>query len=119
METTQQRCGKCRHPLRNPSPDGYGRTCRARLRATAAAMDEALTGLSPDQRKKALALISSGGVKATNRPGAYRVPSSRDRNVTYLVTADNCPCLARTLCYHQGSVRAVEAARAAMTRRAA
>jgi hypothetical protein len=115
------RCRKCKRPLRNPSPDGLGRVCRARLNAAKALMETALTGLSPASKTKALALISSGNVRPTGRPGRYSVPGS-GKGVRYSTATDGCTCRAAAfgnLCAHVGSVRAIEAVRASLTRRAA
>lgn len=81
-------------------------------------MESALEPLSEAQKARALALIGSGEVKPTSRPGTYSVPSS-DGTTTYLVTANYCPCLSRVICYHVGAVRAVSAVRASSMRRAA
>jgi|GEM_PF-3347397 len=108
----------CGRTLRKPSPDGYGRVCRAKLRKLAAVMESALEPLSEAQRAKAIALINSGKVSQTSRPGTYSVPSS-DGTTTYLVTTAYCPCKARVICYHVGAVRCVEAVRASSMRRAA
>ena len=110
----------CGRTLRKPSPDGYGRRCRARLRKMAALIETAIEPLSTGQRIKALALINSGEVKPTSRPGTYSVPSS-DGKTTYLTTTADCPCRARVICAHMGAVRAIEAVRASaiFTRKAA
>jgi len=118
IATDTARCGKCKRPLRRPSPDGYGPRCRARLRAAQAVMEQALEGLSERQKDKALALISSVSVVLTSRPGTYSVPGS-DTKVVYITTTASCTCPARVICKHMGAVRAIEAVRAASTRRAA
>jgi hypothetical protein len=110
----------CGRPLRSAKSrvEKIGPRCKAKLAAKIAVMEGALAGLSRDQKAKALALIGSGEVKATNRPGRYRVPSS-DKRTTYLTTTDWCPCRATVVCAHMGAVRAIEAVRASATMRKA
>ena len=110
-------CGRALRSAKSVAA-GVGPVCAAKLAASRALMETALTGLSDGQKTKALALIGSGDVKATSRPGRYRVPSS-DKRTTYLTSSDSCPCAARVTCAHMGAVRAIEAVRAASMRKAA
>jgi len=125
MKTAQANCRYpgCHALLTAPGSirDGIGPRCKAKLRATAAVMETALAGLSEAQKARALALISSGSVVLTSRPGTYRVPSS-DGETTYLVTTARCGCRGasyRHLCSHIGAVRCLEAVKAASRVRAA
>jgi Family of unknown function (DUF6011) len=101
----------CRRRLTNPKSrrDGYGRTCKRRIRE--AAMAEAVAGFKPEQATKAIELIADGGLIATGRPGVYQATSS-DGTTVYLCTAQVCGCPAGRndrLCYHVAAVRIMAA----------
>lgn len=111
-ETTGQpaKCGRCHRTLRAASSirDGYGRGCKARIRA--AAIAAAVKGFAQRQIDAARELIEDRALVATNRAGVFRVVSS-DGERTYLSTAETCNCpsgLRRLLactCKHSLAVR--------------
>jgi hypothetical protein len=117
MSNSQQptRCLRCGRHLRAASSieAGYGRTCRAKIRAAAQAA--ALVDFTPAQVAKAAELIADGGLVPTNRVGVYRSVGS-DGVTIYLTHSAGCSCTAGLrdrLCYHRCAVRMVEATRKA------
>lgn len=85
------RCLRCGRPLRAASSvsAGYGRWCRARIRA--AQLAEILKGFTAAQVEKARELIADGGLVPTSRPGVFRAVSS-DGERTYLTHSATCGC---------------------------
>lgn len=94
------RCGRKLTAARSVS-EGYGRGCRARIRA--AAIAQAVKDFTATQVEKARELIADGGLVPTKRPGVYRAVSSKGDG-TYLVhVSGNCACpggLRGRACYH-------------------
>jgi hypothetical protein len=116
VETQDARCLRCGRQLRaaRSVEAGYGRHCKAKIRAAAQAA--AIADFTAAQVEKARELISDGGLVPTNRAGVYRAVSSRG-DVTYLVTAEgqcNCTWALRSGrgagCYHVAGARILEAA---------
>lgn len=87
----QARCLRCGRPLRAASSvsTGYGRWCRARIRA--AQLAEILKGFTVAQVEKARELITDGGLVPTSRRGVFRAVSS-DGQRTYLAHSATCNC---------------------------
>lgn len=120
MSPTEQptRCGRCHRVLRAETSkrDGYGRGCKARIRA--AAIAAAVKGFAQRQIDAARELIEDRALVATNRAGVFRVVSS-DGERTYLSTAETCNCpsglrrLTACTCKHSLGVRIVLAGKAA------
>jgi hypothetical protein len=114
-ETTgaENRCMRCGRTLRVST--GYGPKCRAKVRQAVAVADA-----KPEQRDKALELITDGGIVPTSRPGVFAAVSS-DGTAVYVAdaTQGTCTCKAGQhgrLCYH---LTAAQVLTAAGTRRAA
>jgi len=107
------RCLRCHRPLRAKASlaAGYGRGCRARIRAAAVA--EAVKGFAAAQIEKARELIADGGLVPTSRPGVFRAVSSKGDG-TYLAHPATCSCPAgrrgkATPCYHSLGARILTA----------
>ena len=85
------RCLRCGRALRAASSvaAGYGRWCRARIRA--AQLAEILKGFTAAQVEKARELIADGGLVPTSRPGVFRAVSS-DGERAYLAHSATCNC---------------------------
>lgn len=113
MSTTAEhtaKCGRCHRTLRaaRSIADGYGRGCKARMRA--AAIAAAVKGFTEAQIERARELIELRALVATSRPGVFRVPSS-DGTGSYLAHSDTCNCpsglrrLTSCTCKHSLAVR--------------
>jgi DNA-directed RNA polymerase subunit RPC12/RpoP len=99
------KCLRCGRTLRVST--GYGPTCLRKVRI--AAIEAGLRGLSPAQQAKALDAMGSGDLEPAG-PAAWLIPSSRNDGTRYRVTTAYCPCQSRILlCWHVGTVRAIEA----------
>jgi hypothetical protein len=98
------KCLRCGRTLRVST--GYGPTCLRKIRI--AAIEAGLRGLSPAQQAKALDAMGSDGIEAAG-PGAWKIPSSKNDGVKYRATTAYCPCESRIVCWHVGTVRAIEA----------
>lgn len=118
-ETTagqQCRCLRCGRILRAATSvaAGYGRGCKARIRA--AAIAAAVRDFTAQQVTKALELIADNGLVPTRHAGVFRAVAS-DGTTTYLTHSDTCNCPAglrsRNRCYHSAAVRMVLARKAA------
>jgi len=85
------RCLRCGRPLRAASSvaAGYGRWCRARIRA--AQLAEILKGFTAAQVEKARELIADGGLVPTRHPGVFSAVSSNGTDV-YLAHSATCNC---------------------------
>ncbi|GAA1281208.1 hypothetical protein GCM10009634_26680 [Saccharothrix xinjiangensis] len=95
---TTTRCTKCGRVLRAAKSiaDGYGRSCKAKVRAAAKA--EAVAGFKPATVAKAELLIADNGIVPirpgrAGRPPVFRVVSSRG-DATYLTAPQACNCAA-------------------------
>jgi hypothetical protein len=103
------KCGRCHRILRSERSirDGYGRGCKARMRA--AAIAAAVKGFAQRQIEAAMEIIEDKALVATNRPGVYRAASS-DGTQTYLTHSQTCGCasglrrLTATTCKHSLAV---------------
>jgi hypothetical protein len=110
------RCLRCHRVLHAATSiaAGYGRGCRARIRA--AAIAAAVRDFTTAQIDKARELIADGGLIATSRPGVFRAVSS-DGTTTYLAHSSTCNCprvlRAGKPCYHSAGVRILTAGKAA------
>ncbi|MFJ7489719.1 SWIM zinc finger family protein [Streptomyces sp. NPDC097727] len=97
--TEHSRCLKCRRPLRNPSPDGYGPKCRRKVRS-AARKD---TTYPTWQVNKATELLELGAVVPLRQNRIFLVVSD-DGTEVYRTAATgqcNCPAGLRSVrCYH-------------------
>jgi hypothetical protein len=110
------KCGRCHRPLRAARSvrDGYGRGCKAILRA--AALTAAVRGFTAAQIERARELIELRALVPTSRPGVFRVPSS-DGNGTYLAHSQTCTCpsglrrLTACTCKHSLAARMILATR--------
>lgn len=119
-ETTDRtaKCLRCHRTLRvaRSVRDGYGRGCKARIRA--AAIAAAVKGFAQRQIDAARELIEDRALVATSRPGVYRVVSS-DGERTYLAHSQTCTCpsglrrLTATTCKHSLGVLITLAGKAA------
>ena len=106
MNTPSTRCQRpgCNRPLRSPESvtRGYSEACAAIVRAEAVA--KAAARFTDAQVERARDLLVRKGLTETSRPGVYKARSSRDENVSYLVTNDGCACPAGQhdrICYHR------------------
>jgi len=109
------RCGRCARKLTSATSiaKGYGRGCRARIRA--AALARAVADFTPQQITRALELIADNGIVPTARPGVFRSVSS-DGTTTYLTHHAMCTCAGarhRSRCYHIAAARMINFARKA------
>jgi len=116
-QATTAKCLRCGRTLRAASSvaRGYGRGCRAIIRA--AAIAAAVKGFAQRQVDAALELISDGGLVATSRPGVFRAVSSKGDG-SYLTHPATCSCAAAkrgkaTPCYHSLAAKIVLAGKAA------
>jgi hypothetical protein len=105
------RCLRCHRQIRSASSvsAGYGRWCRAKIRA--AALAEAVKGFTAEQAEKARDLISDAGIVRTGRAGIWRTVSSRGDEF-YLTHTDGCNCKAGLngrRCYHTAAARILAA----------
>lgn len=100
---TQNRCSRCRRPLRVSK--GIGPRC--------AAIEAATAGLKPEQAAKALEVIADHGVIATGHKGVYRVTATSGTETYLTALTGHCSCpwgcrrhsaLAKT-CYHVAAAR--------------
>jgi hypothetical protein len=92
--------------------DGYGRWCKAKIRA--AALAEVVKGFSAAQIEKARELIADGGLVPASRPGFFHAVSSKGDG-TYLTHPATCGCPAgrrgrAAPCYHSLAALIVVAA---------
>jgi hypothetical protein len=109
-QTLTGKCLRCGRTLRATSSitAGYGRICRARIRA--AAITEAVKDFTAAQVDKARELLADGGLVPV-RNGIWQAMSS-DGQTRYLVStaADNCPAgLYGRRCYHIAAARMITA----------
>jgi hypothetical protein len=108
------RCGRCHRTLRAATSvrDGYGRGCKAIMRA--AALAAAVKGFAAKQVDAARELIEDRALIATSRPGVFRVVSS-DGERSYLSHSQTCGCpsglrrLTACTCKHSLAVRIIMA----------
>jgi hypothetical protein len=113
---TTVKCGRCHRPLRAARSirDGYGRGCKAILRAAATAA--AVKGFTQAQIERAKELLELRALVPTSRPGVFRVPAS-DGIGTYLAHSQTCTCpsglrrLTACTCMHSLAVRMILATR--------
>jgi hypothetical protein len=110
----QAKCLRCGRTLTATSSitAGYGRICRARIRA--AALAEALRDFTAAQIDKARELIADGAL-VPMRAGVWQASSS-DGSSRYLVAWQTCSCPAGIhgrRCYHVAAARMVAAGRTA------
>ena len=113
---TAVKCGRCHRTLRAARSirDGYGRGCKAILRA--AALTAAVKGFAAAQIERARELIELRALVPTSRPGVYRVPAS-DGTGSYLAHSQTCTCpsglrrLTACTCKHSLAVRMILATR--------
>jgi hypothetical protein len=112
--THPARCLKCRRILRNPSPDGYGPKCRAKVRRATKAPE--LGQYKPYLVEKAIELLEQGAVVPLRRTGKNRVflvvSSDGSSNYRTARAACNCPAGLRAIymCKHRIAVHALEIA---------
>jgi hypothetical protein len=114
---TTVKCGRCHRPLRaeRSRRDGYGRGCKAIMRA--AAIAAAVKGFAGAQIERAKELIELRALVATSRPGVFLVAGSD--GATYKSHSETCNCpsglrrLTACTCKHSLAVRIILAARAA------
>lgn len=97
--TEQNRCLKCRRPLRRPSPDGLGPKCRRKVRRKART-----EAVHPKwQAAKAAELLELGAVVPLRQNRVFLVVSD-DGSELYRTAATgqcNCPAGLRSVrCYH-------------------
>jgi hypothetical protein len=89
---------------------GYGRTCRAKVRAAAKA--KVAAAFKPATVAKAEELIEQGGIVAI-RPRVFRVVASNGQG-TYLTAPEACTCAAglrgKHVCYHRAAAAILLAA---------
>ncbi|MEV6565899.1 hypothetical protein [Streptomyces kronopolitis] len=110
--THPARCLKCRRPLRNPSPDGYGPKCRQAVRRTARTNPGRYHAW---QVNKAVELLELGAVVPLRKTSKSRVflVVSDDGSEVYRTAATgqcNCPAgLRGTRCYHAAAAYAAAA----------
>jgi len=103
-DTSTTKCHRCGRTLRSASSvaAGYGRWCRARIRA--AIIAGAVKGFAERQVEKARELIADGGIVAVRRQVFRAVSSDGER--TYLTSPQTCLCtsglrrLTATTCFH-------------------
>jgi Family of unknown function (DUF6011) len=107
----QVRCLRCGRVLRAEASvaAGYGRGCRARIRATAKAAPAVLTGYTPAQLGQAAELIADAAVIPTSRPTVFRTVAT-DGTAVYLTSVNGCTCPASKQCYHRAAVTILAAA---------
>lgn len=104
------KCGRCHRVLRAESSkrDGYGRGCKAIMRA--AAIAAAVRGFSASQIEKARELIELRALVATRNPRVFLVPSG-DGGTFYKSHPETCNCesgrrrLTACTCKHSLAVR--------------
>ncbi|MCC3652712.1 DUF6011 domain-containing protein [Streptomyces sp. S07_1.15] len=113
-EATQTaNCLRCGRALRAPRSiaNGYGRTCKAKVREAARA--EVIAAHKPAQVAKALELIELGGIVAVRGRRVFRTVSS-DGTRTYLSAPQACNCAAglkaKHVCFHRIAAQIVAAA---------
>ncbi|MDN3056880.1 SWIM zinc finger family protein [Streptomyces sp. SRF1] len=82
-------CLKCRRPLRNASPDGYGPKCRVMVRKAARA--RVVAQYKPHQVAKAEELLEQGGLIPLRANRVFLAVSS-DGSATYKVHRAACTC---------------------------
>ena len=108
----QVRCLRCRRVLRAPASvaAGYGRGCRARIRATAVRAAVTLAGYyTAAQVAQAAELIADAAVIPTRLATVFRTVAT-DGTAVYLTSAAGCTCPARKQCYHRAAVTILAAA---------
>ena len=109
------RCARCRRVLRSERSkrDGYGRGCKAILRA--AALAAAVKGFTQAQIDRARELIELRALVATGRAWVFQVAGSD--GAVYLTHSDTCNCpsglrrLTACTCKHSLAVRMILATR--------
>jgi len=89
--TGTSRCLKCRRPLRRPSPDGYGPTCRTKVRRATRA--RAVRQYKPHLVAKAEELIELGAAVPLRGNRVFLIPSS-DGSEVYRAHRAACTCKA-------------------------
>jgi hypothetical protein len=106
--TTDTVCTKCGRRLRNPSPDGYGPKCRAKVRR--AGRSPELVAYKSHLVDKATELLEQGGVvplRDTRKNRVYLTVSS-DGAETYRTARAACTCpaglRATCMCAHRIAV---------------
>lgn len=108
--TKHTRCLRCRRPLRNPSPDGYGPKCRARVRRASKA--PGLTAYKPHLVEKAAELLEEGAVvplRETSKNRVFLVVSD-DGSSIYRTARAACNCPAGLRAEHRIAVHVLELA---------
>lgn len=103
------RCGRVLTSLQSIAR-GYGRTCKARVRAAAEKI--ATADFKPFQIVKAREVISQRAVVPTSRPHVFQIASS-DGSEIYRTARQGCTCpagLKDRTCYHRAAVAILLAA---------
>jgi hypothetical protein len=104
---TSAKCRGCGHRIWSARSIERGYSDRCFKLRKVRAIEAAIAPFSARQQEKILTAMSSGECEPAG-PGAWKVPSSRgDRK--YRATTAYCPCDARVMCWHVGTVRAIEA----------
>lgn len=85
---TKDVCYKCRHPYITPDEIPYGPDCYRQIQAAV----HVLQAYDNPVANRAAALLMTGGLAPTSRPGVWLAHSQHEPNVSYLVTVDNCAC---------------------------
>ncbi|MEV6738662.1 hypothetical protein AB0N14_17705 [Streptomyces sp. NPDC051104] len=98
--TTTHRCAKCGRVLRNPSPDGYGPKCRAKVRR--ATRSPELATYKPHLVEAAIELLEQGGLIPLRKSSKNRVylAASSDGSKTYKTARAACTCPAGLKAIH-------------------
>jgi hypothetical protein len=110
--TAHTNCLKCGRKLsaKASTAAGYGRTCRAKVRA--AALAEATAGMKPETVAKASQLIADGGIVRIR--GTVFKAASTDGSRVYRTAPQGCTCPAgikgKHLCYHRAAAAMLLAA---------
>jgi hypothetical protein len=105
--TTHTNCLRCGRTLRNPSPDGYGPKCRAKVRRSA--VD--LADYKPHQVASARELIEDGAIVPLRSVVFIAVSSDGTETYKTAPTACSCPAgIKGSRCYHQLAARMLLAA---------